>query len=420
LGQTRIFKKQRIQLMKDFALKNVQLRGHEGLVVLKIEDGKVGEIQSNFAVADNEMDCEGKLLIPGYVESHIHLDKACILDRCTIKAGTLEEAVSEVSSAKIEFTEDDVYERGSRVIEKAIKNGTQVMRTFVEIDPRAGMRSFEAIKRLKKDYAFALDLQICAFAQEGLTQEMETYEFLEKALQDGADWVGGCPYKDENPEKHMDLIFDLGEKYKVPVDFHLDFDLDSEDSSIPYLCKQTLKRKYKGKVSIGHVTKLAAMDEKAFVKMAKKLAEAKIALTVLPATDLFLNGRASDKLIPRGVTNANKLGDHGVLTSLSSNNVLNPFTPYGDADLCRMANLYANVIQLSKREHMEDVFDMITKNAASILNVPYEIKEGSPATFILIDSEKKEDAIREVAAPLKGWKNGVLTFENPRARIYRS
>lgn len=406
--------------MKSFSLKNVQLSGHEGLVVLKIEDGKVSEIRSDFSVVDNEIDCEGKLLIPGYVESHIHLDKACILDRCMIEKGTLEEAVNEVSTAKADFNEEDVYARGSRVIEKAIKNGTQVMRSFVKVDPRAGMRSFEALMQLKNDYAFALDLQICAFAQEGLTQEMETYGFLEAALDQGADWVGGCPYKDENPEMHIDLIFDLGEKYKVPVDFHLDFDLDPDGSSIPYLCKQTLKRKYQGKVSIGHVTKLAAMEEKDFVKMAKKLAEAQIALTVLPATDLFLNGRDSGKLIPRGVANANQLGDHGVLTSLSSNNILNPFTPYGDADLCRMGNLYANVIQLSKHEHLEEVFDMITKNAAAVLKVPYEITEGSAATFVLVDAENRADAIREVVKPLKGWKNGVLTFENPRARIFRS
>ena len=118
--------------MKDFALKNVQLRGHEGLVVLKIEDGKVGEIQSNFAVADNEMDCEGKLLIPGYVESHIHLDKACILDRCTIKAGTLEEAVSEVSSAKIEFTEDDDFELCKKILIDSMNKIEQTNRSYAE------------------------------------------------------------------------------------------------------------------------------------------------------------------------------------------------------------------------------------------------------------------------------------------------
>ena len=84
-----------------------------------------------------------------------------------------------------------------------------------------------------------------------------------------------------------------------------------------------------------------------------------------------------------------------------------------------MANLYANVIQLSKQERLEEVFDMITSNAASILNVPYAIKEGAPATFVLIDSENKEDAIREIAAPLKGWKDGKLTFENPTAQLFK-
>ena len=405
--------------MKEFTLKNFRLRDRDGLLALRIENGKVAELGPKVRLAGKEVDCEGKLLIPGYVESHIHLDKACILDRCSIEEGMLEEAVDEVSKAKKEFTEEDVYTRGSSVIEKAIKNGTQLMRSFVEVDPRAGMRSFEAMLRLKQDYTFALDLQLCAFAQEGLTQEMETYGFLEQALEQGADWVGGCPYKDENPEKHIDLIFDLGETYEVPVDFHLDFDLDPENSSIPYLCKVTKARGFRGKVSIGHVTKLAAMGEKRFIEMAHLLADAGIALTALPATDLFLNGRDSEKRIPRGVTNLNLMGDAGVLTSLSSNNILNPFTPYGDADLCRMGNLYANVIQLSQTERLEEVFDMITSNAAQILKVPYEVTEGSPASFILIDAESGPQAIRELVKPLKGWKNGILSFENPRPRILK-
>lgn len=102
-------------------------------------------------------------------------------------------------------------------------------------------------------------MQICAFAQEGSTNEMRTHDLLQKALENGADLVGGCPYKDEDPDRHIEMIFDLAQQFDVDVDFHLDFDLDPNNSSIPKIAEETLKRKYQGRVSIGHVTKLAAM-----------------------------------------------------------------------------------------------------------------------------------------------------------------
>ncbi len=147
-------------------------------------------------------------------------------------------------------------------------------RTFVEIDPRAGFRSFEAMIQLKKDYAFAVDLAICAFAQEGLTQEMQTYAMLEEALGAGADLVGGCPYTDPDPIRHIGLVFDLAERFGTAIDFHLDFDLDPNGSLVPAVIAETQRRGFGGKVSIGHVTKLAAMPRSAIAEIGRQLADA--------------------------------------------------------------------------------------------------------------------------------------------------
>lgn len=168
------------------------------------------------------------------IETHIHLDKAGIIGRCVLCTGTLAEAVSETSKAKAAFTEEDVYARAVGIVEQAILNGTNRLRTFVEVDGRAGFRSFDAIKRLRADYAAAIDIEICAFAQEGLTNDPGTEEMLDTALASGADLVGGCPYTDPNPDDHIRRIFDLGERYGVPVDFHLDFDLDPAGSIFPW------------------------------------------------------------------------------------------------------------------------------------------------------------------------------------------
>ena len=93
------------------------------------------------------LDLCGQLMMPGLVETHIHLDKACIMHRCHLQEGTLAEAVAQTRAAKAEFTEDDVYRRGAQVLDKAIVQGTTHMRTHVELDPQVGLIGFNAVRR---------------------------------------------------------------------------------------------------------------------------------------------------------------------------------------------------------------------------------------------------------------------------------
>lgn len=405
--------------MLDLLITNAKIENLNESVSIAVKNGIISEISKEiYDDAKTLYDAKNQYVCSGFYESHIHLDKACILDRCKIEEGTLDEAVSETGKAKKDFTEDDVFERASRVIEMAIKKGTMGLRTFVETDPKTNLRSFNAIKKVNEKYAFAIDIEICAFAQEGLTDEMRTYELLKEALKNGADLVGGCPYKDENPDQHIEMIFDLAEEFNVDVDFHLDFDLDPENSSIPKIAAETRKRKYDGRVSIGHVTKLAAMEKEQRDEMIAHLKKAEITLTVLPATDIFLNGRDHSPLIPRGMVNANELTEKGVTATISSNNILNAFTPYGDASLVRMGNMYANLAQLSKDEDMKEVFKMITENAAKLLSIQTEIKVGAKANFVVLEADSAVNAIRTIAKTVAGFKNGIQTFSDEVAVIY--
>src|SRR5579871_6463684 len=141
---------------------------------IAVEAGRIAEIDPTIAGEGPSHDAGGRFVCAGLVETHIHLDKAGIIGRCAICEGTLAEAVAETARAKAAFTEEDVYARAASVLTKAVLNGTTRMRTFVEIDPRAGFRSFEALKRVKADYSDLIDIEICAFAQEGLINEPET------------------------------------------------------------------------------------------------------------------------------------------------------------------------------------------------------------------------------------------------------
>ena len=401
----------------DLVIENAMVDGQTELVDIGIVGDAIQGIDKGLKQAKTRFDACGCYAFPGFVDCHIHLDKAGILGRCTICEGTLAEAVRETASAKAAFTEEDVYERAEAVVERAITFGTTAMRSFVEIDPRAGFRSFEAIKRIKDDYAWAIDLQICAFAQEGLTQERQTLAMLDEALANGADLVGGCPYTDPDPVAHIKLIFDLAEKHDVDVDFHLDFDLNPEGSNITHVIRETRARNYQGRVSIGHVTKLSAMPTDRVQEIARALAEAGVSLTVLPSTDLFLLGREHGHLIPRGIAPALALHQQGVNVTLATNNVLNPFTTFGDASLIRMANLFANATHLATDSELRFAFDMAGKNAAKLMQRPYSLQIGDKANIVLLDAPDPVTAVRGIHLPLAGWKNGRQTFARPRATL---
>jgi cytosine deaminase len=293
------------------------------------------------------------------------------------------------------------------------------MRTFVEVDPRAGHRSFDALLRLARDYAWAIDIQLCAFAQEGITNEPETAAMLAQALEKGAQLVGGCPYTDPDPEAHVEAIFELARRYDVDVDFHADFDLDPERSILPKIASEAMRHGYQGRVTVGHMTKLAAMTPENLYVAAGRLADAGIAVTILPATDLFLTGRGHPRLAPRGLAPGRVLSGRGVRVSLASNNILNPFTPFGDCSLGRIANLYANLAHLARDAEMDDVFAMVTTEPARQLRAPYGLAVGASADIVLIDATSASDAIRSIAPVVAGWKRGRKTFWRPPAEFYR-
>ncbi len=385
-----------------------------------VKDGRIAAIAPKLGgSAREEVRGHGRLVCSGFVDTHIHLDKACILGRCNCREGTLAEAIAETAAAKRGFTEADVYERAQRTMEKAILQGTTRMRTHVEVDPRIGLTSFRAIQKLKADYAFAIDLQICVFPQEGLLNDPGTDELLVAACEQGADLIGGCPYTDSDRSGQISRIFDLAREYDLDIDFHLDFDLKPEQMDLDEICEQTSRRKWGGRVAIGHVTKLSAVDAETLATKARMLADAGVAVTVLPATDLFLMGRGHDHNVPRGVTLAHKLLGHGVNCSLATNNVLNPFTPFGDCSLPRIANLYANIAQVGTRETIASCFEMITHRPAKLMNLGnYGIRIGNPADFVILDSDSILGAVAEISQPVAGFKNGVKTFTHAVPQLH--
>jgi len=409
----------------DTIIINCLLDGKKTLSCVLIAKGKFVEFLDQTSLTSSQLkqvkviDANGQLMLPPLIETHIHLDKACIFSRCKLHKGTLAEAIEQTANAKANFSYDDVYERGKQVLEKAIKQGTSYMRTHVEIDPVIGLTSFRAIKQLKEDYAWGITLSLCVFPQEGLHNNAGTYELLEEALKSGADLLGGCPYTDSLPEKQIETLFDLAVKYDVDLDFHLDFDLDSRNMLLPHVIAMTIKHAYQQRVTVGHATKLSALPREQLLIIAEKMVLAGVHLTALPSTDLFLMGRECDHHIPRGVAPLMPLSNAGVTCSISSNNIENPFTPYGDCSQVRQANLFANIAQLATENELTQCLNWISSDSAKLMGIEhYGLVPNSPADAIFFPVKERAEIIATIQSPSLGIKNGKVTFSRNDALIY--
>ena len=405
----------------DLIIRNACLlqEGELRIADIGIDGTTIAAVAPALNADEREMDAGGCLVIPGMIETHIHLDKTCILDRCRIEEGTVAEAVRETAAAKRNFTVEDVYARGKRTLERCIAHGTMHMRTHVELDPGIGMIGFEAVSQLARDYAWAMDVELCVFPQEGLTNYPGTEELLIEGLRRGARAIGAAPYFDTDPRGQIDRIFAIARDFDAEIDMHLDLAETTEGMQIDYVCRKTEEFGRGGRVAVGHVTQMSLLPPARFAAIAARLADAGVAVTVLPSTDLHLMGRSHDHAVPRGVVPVELLRRAGVTCSISTNNVLNPFTPYGDGSLIRMANLYANVCHVSRPADLAGCLDMITCDAARLMRLDdYGIRVGGPADLVCLDANSPTEAIATLAQPLWGIKRGHASFTRARPQLH--
>jgi len=396
----------------DLIIRDVRLadRTFDEPMDIGIRNGRIVAIERRLAADAQIYDGHGCLACAGLIESHIHLDKSRIIDRCPPQEGREANPVRRVAPLKKSMTLEDVRMRAARTLEQCVLHGTTRMRTQAEVDPGIGMRGFEAVQSLIDDYRWAIDIEICVFPQEGLTNYPGTDELLVEALKRGAKVIGGAPRYDTDHAGQLERIFALAREFDVDIDVHLDVGNTPDAMDIHLVRELTERHKRGGRVVVGHVAKLSTMPRDQMAALARSLADTGIAVTVLPATDLFLMGRDQDHNVRRGVANANLLIEQGVNCSLSSNNILNPATPYGDCSLIRMANLYANVLQVEGASRLRECFAMLTEGSARLLNLKdYGLSLGNPADVVVLDARSPEQAIAEISQPMAVFKRGRRT-----------
>lgn len=391
-------------------LRRVRTAPDGPLVDIALDGPRIAAIAPAIDAKAPETDGAGGFAFAGFVETHVHLDKACILDRCG--AGeSLPDAIAGVKRAKAAFTEEDVAARAARVLRMAIGHGTTLMRTHVEVDPVVGLRGFAGVQAAVAAHRWGIAVETCVFPQDGLLNLPGTEALMRQALEAGAEVVGACPYTDTDPLGHLDAVFAMARDFDRPIDMHLDFDLVADTAMIEAVCARTQAAGWGGRVAIGHVTRLSALPPERLAEALRRMADAGVALTALPATDLFLMGRDATHLVPRGVAPMLAARRAGVCCSLSTNNVQNPFTPFGDGSALRIAHLYAHIAQSGSRAGMEACFAMVADEAAALMGrAPRRLEPGAPADIVVLAAPAPAEAVAGLAPAAFGFRAGRPSF----------
>ncbi|HEY7656811.1 MAG TPA: amidohydrolase family protein [Burkholderiales bacterium] len=408
----------------DLIVRNARLadgNAARATVDIAVADGRIAAVAPGISGARDVVDAAGRFVSPGLVESHFHLDKSRIVDRCAPqKDRRATDHMARTSAIKHTFTAEDIHARASRTLEQCVLNGVAHMRTHVEVDPNVGLHGFHAIERLARDYAWAIDVQLCVFLQEGWTNVPGAEANVVAALKRGVRVVGGAPRYDTDGPGQIRRIFALAKEFDVDVDIHLDGGYTTHDMDIWQVCDLTDAIGWGGRVAIGHGNKYSCLPPAELAALGKRLAASGVAVAVLPATDMFTSGRHLEHSVIRGVADANALIAEGANCSISTNNVLNAFTPYGDCSLVRIANLYANVVQRSRPEELAECFAMVSSRPAQIVRrSDYGIAVGNPADLVVWNAASPSDVIATVAQPLTGFKRGRRVFTHEMPTLHR-
>ncbi|MBD3884392.1 amidohydrolase family protein [Phormidium tenue FACHB-886] len=397
---------------------NALLPHHSHLWDITITNGIITDLSpAPTAPTPHTINAQGKLVIPGLVDAHFHLDKALLLDRYPAQTGTFAEALQETSRLKQAFTAADIQSRARRAIENAIGFGITAMRSHVEVDATVGLTGLEALLPLRSQYEWGITLQLAVFAQEGITNQPGTEALLRQAMAMGGDVIGSAPYVDPDPEKNICTIFEIAEEFNCDVDFHLDYLDNDEPLLLPFVIAETLKRGWQGRVCLGHMTKLAGVPPTELESIAAQICEASISVLALPASDLYMMARRDTHNIRRGVAPVHRLVNFGITAGFATNNVQNLFTPFGDGDVLKICTLLAQVLQLGTIAQHQRCLEMATTLAAKAIGIAHhQIAVGSAADLVILEAASVSEAIGAAPAGRTVIKNGKVVAQSKLER----
>lgn len=405
----------------DLIIRNATLTHKATLVDIGIKNGRFHTIKETLTEKGvQEIDANGSLVSPPFVESHVHLDSALSVGKPHHnQSGTLLEAIQIWAAFKEDVTKEDIKARAKKAIEWLVANGVLFIRTHTDCT-EPNLFTMEAILELKEELKEDVTIQVVAFPQDGIFAYPQMDELLEEAVKMGADVIGGLPQAEltrEDGIKSIEYVFDLAEKYNTLIDIHTDETGDDQSRFLEVIAKLAIERNMAGKVTASHTTAMHNYHNDYAAKVIQNVKRAGVHIVTNPFSNALLQNRLDGYPRYRGTTRVDELIDAGVNVSIGNDNMMDPFGPIGKGSMLQAAHLLLHTAHLSGEQQMNELFQMITYNGAKTLNIveEYGIKEGFAANCILLDAPNEKEAIRLTSECLYVIRNGKIVSQSKPA-----
>ena len=408
--------------MIDLILRNAHIEGEEKNLDLAIDGGVIIDRGPGLNyTARQEFDLGGCLLIPGFVESHLHLDVALMnfwsrpgRPAPFTHPGELNEAMEQ---RRRSFTRADIEQRASAALELASRHGVTAVRAQCHVDPEIGLKHVEALQSVKEKYAGRVTMQIVAFPQQGLLRYPQTIDLFRAAFSAGVDVMGGASNLDSEADfkAHLDAAFKLAMDLDVDLDIHADLGIPAtvtlDELEVVHIARRAIEYGYQGRVTVGHVCALdSALPEVA--EQAIELMHA-AGLSVVSQPDLYRLGRGDTHHVRRGLTRVKQLLAAGVNVTYASNNVRDAYRPLGNFDLLEEGLILAYGAHMDTVEELSTLVRMSTYNGAKALRLQnYGLEKGCQADLVVLDASSASAAIANQAEKRYVFKAGRLMAAN--------
>ncbi len=394
----------------DLVLKNARLAGGAGPVDITLRDGRIASIEPTAAATvRRELDLAGALVVPGFVDAHIHLDKAYALDSGLVPGRSLGSAIAGFGRWRASATPELIYRNARRAAEQAVTHGTIALRAPTTVDSISGIEWLRVLVRLREEMAPALLIQVAAFAQADEILSGSAGELLKKAKALGVDLIGSAPAMCSRPEAVVDALLDLAGEQNCDLDLHVDETDDPASNVLGYLAERVAALGFTGHVTAGHCCSLAAMDEAKAGRIVDLVAKTGIHVVTLPMCNLYLMGRGDRGLVRRGLTRVRELMAAGVNVAFASDNIRDAFNPFGRADMLQNALVAALALQMGTPDEMNTILAMATTHSARILGLRnYGLEPGCIASLVVLDDNDWGSAVARGAACRYVFSQGQL------------
>jgi cytosine deaminase len=399
-------------------------RLHDEVLDVGIADGRIERIAPGIdGRAEREVEAEGRVVTPPFVESHVHLDTTLTAGEPRWnESGTLFEGIQIWSERKKSLTREDVVTRATELLRWQAAQGVLHVRTHADVtDPE--FTGFKALLEVKEKVRGWADVQIVAFPQEGMLSYPKGVELMEEALRLGADVVGGIPHYEYTQEMGFESVresFRLAEKHDRPIDIHCDETDDPHSRFLEVMAAEAIRTGMGSRVTASHTTAFGSYDDAYAFKLMGFLTKSGINFVANPLINITLQGRYDTYPKRRGITRVKELWQNSLNVSLGYDDIMDPWYPLGTGCMLQPAHMAVHACHMTSRKEVTACFDMVTGNAARTLGLgDYGIAEGNPANLVLVDAPDKWDAIRRLAPTTLVIKDGEVIAETrpPETRL---